>query len=259
MVGDNAYHDDVWGTPVHDSKELFTVLSLVSQQGTLNWWCVWSKRDAYARVFHNFELRKVARMTDIDVDGVYGDQGNGVIHHRGKLLALRDNARVFERIEDQHPGGLAGYLWSFVPRKSPLCRPFPYSPRNPYMRGTLWAMDGGSCVSVALATELKQQGLSHIGPTLFQSFLLQVGILNGHEPGCWKNRRRAARRDEKDRIVREAKACLRDRAAPFSDQQSAQSSSAGRKMRGQVKTLQANVSPIAVRKRPAGRISGVSA
>ena len=52
-----SYHDDVWGTPVRTSRELFTQLSLASQQAGLSWSVVWNKREAYREAFHDWDMR----------------------------------------------------------------------------------------------------------------------------------------------------------------------------------------------------------
>eukprot|EP00929_Paragymnodinium_shiwhaense_P069120 TRINITY_DN34861_c0_g1_i1.p1 TRINITY_DN34861_c0_g1~~TRINITY_DN34861_c0_g1_i1.p1 ORF type:complete len:230 (-),score=19.02 TRINITY_DN34861_c0_g1_i1:362-1051(-) len=183
VIGDDDYHK-VWGRPVRSNAELFAILSLLSQQGALAFWTVWEKRSAYEKAFRGLDMSKVAGMSDSAVEAILKDETNSVIHHRGKLFALRNNARVFKRIEREYPGGLSGYLWSFVPARKPACRTQRQRSR---LKATLWTLDGGSFVSDAMAKELRALGVSHIGSTLLQAFLLQVGILNGHHPDCCRN------------------------------------------------------------------------
>ena len=42
-----AYHDDEWGTPVHDDTELFERLALESFQAGLSWSTILRKREAF--------------------------------------------------------------------------------------------------------------------------------------------------------------------------------------------------------------------
>ena len=42
-----AYHDDEWGMPVHDDRELFERLALESFQAGLSWSTILRKRDAF--------------------------------------------------------------------------------------------------------------------------------------------------------------------------------------------------------------------
>ena len=81
----------------------------------------------------------VAAMTDTEIEDVLTDRDNGVIHHRGKLFALRNNARVYMAIEREM--GLSTFLWSAVPHGLPLCRTVKAS-RN--TEGGVWTCVGGS-------------------------------------------------------------------------------------------------------------------
>ena len=50
-----AYHDDEWGTPVHDEAELFERLALESFQAGLSWSTILRKRDAFRAAFAGFD------------------------------------------------------------------------------------------------------------------------------------------------------------------------------------------------------------
>ena len=56
------YHDTEWGVPLHDDRALFEFLCLEGAQAGLSWRTVLLKRDNYRRVFHNFDIAKVAAM-----------------------------------------------------------------------------------------------------------------------------------------------------------------------------------------------------
>ena len=43
------YHDVEWGTPVHDDRKLFEMLSLGGAQAGLSWQIVYSKREGYRK------------------------------------------------------------------------------------------------------------------------------------------------------------------------------------------------------------------
>ena len=62
------YHDNEWGTPSHDDKHLFEMLILEGAQAGLSWITVLKKRRAYRKAFHNFVPRKVASMTDSELE-----------------------------------------------------------------------------------------------------------------------------------------------------------------------------------------------
>lgn len=102
------YHDEVWGTPLRTSRELFAQLSLASQQAGLSWRVVWSKREGYAAAFRGWDFRAIASMTATDVDELCGPAWAGrVLQSRRKLEAIVHNAGVCVEIEDSYPGGLA--------------------------------------------------------------------------------------------------------------------------------------------------------
>ena len=111
------YHDEVWGTRVTDPKVLFAQLSLCTQQCGVSWKIVWNKRHHYEAAFHNWDLARVASMSDADLDAFCDKEGpwaGKLIQNRGKLSAIIHNARQCAAIDVATPGGLAAFLWSFV-------------------------------------------------------------------------------------------------------------------------------------------------
>jgi DNA-3-methyladenine glycosylase I len=94
-AGDSAfgrYHDEVWGSRTHDESAMFEALTLGVFEVGLTWSIVFSKRDAFRAAFRDFDVAKVAAMTDRDVDRLVGDAS--IIRNRGKIQATVDNARA---------------------------------------------------------------------------------------------------------------------------------------------------------------------
>ena len=54
------YHDEEWGIPKYDDKELFELLILESFQAGLSWITVLKKREDFRIAFDNFDVKKVA-------------------------------------------------------------------------------------------------------------------------------------------------------------------------------------------------------
>ena len=54
------YHDEEWGTPVHDDTLLFEFLVLESFQAGLSWLTILKKRENFKKAFANFDAKKVA-------------------------------------------------------------------------------------------------------------------------------------------------------------------------------------------------------
>ena len=70
--GDDAlmqrYHDEEWGVPVHDEIKWMEYIILDAFQAGLSWRTVLHKRDAFRKVFHDFDPRRVARMTEKQIE-----------------------------------------------------------------------------------------------------------------------------------------------------------------------------------------------
>jgi DNA-3-methyladenine glycosylase I len=58
-----AYHDNEWGTPVHDDRVHFEFLILEGAQAGLSWATVLRKREGYRRASAGFDPGRVARFT----------------------------------------------------------------------------------------------------------------------------------------------------------------------------------------------------
>ncbi|HXO14676.1 MAG TPA: DNA-3-methyladenine glycosylase I, partial [Mycobacterium sp.] len=94
-AGDTAsthYHDEVWGTRTYDESAMFEALTLGVFEAGLSWSVVFGKRDAFRKAFHDFDVAKVAAMTDRDVDRLV--QNPSIIRNRAKIQATVDNARA---------------------------------------------------------------------------------------------------------------------------------------------------------------------
>jgi DNA-3-methyladenine glycosylase I len=50
-----AYHDDDWGTPMHDDRQLFELLCLEGFQAGLSWITILRKRPAFRAAFEGFD------------------------------------------------------------------------------------------------------------------------------------------------------------------------------------------------------------
>ena len=86
------YHDEVWGTRTYDESALFEALTLGVFQAGLSWSIVFGKRDAFRSAFHDFDVAKVAAMTERDVDRLVQDPS--IIRNGAKIQATIENARA---------------------------------------------------------------------------------------------------------------------------------------------------------------------
>lgn len=85
------YHDHEWGIPVYDDRLLFEMLILEGAQAGLNWETILKKRRNYRQLFYNFDLDKVASMTDQQLDKLLDNPG--IIRNKLKIYSTRKNAK----------------------------------------------------------------------------------------------------------------------------------------------------------------------
>src|SRR6266853_1938940 len=79
------YHDEVWGTRTYDESALFEALTLGVFQAGLSWSVVFHKRDALRRAFREFDVGRVAAMTEREVGRLLQDAS--IIRNRSKIEA----------------------------------------------------------------------------------------------------------------------------------------------------------------------------
>lgn len=158
------YHDTEWGFPVRDDQRLFEKLSLEGFQSGLSWRTILAKRENFRAAFRGFDVDKVARFSERDVERLLKDEG--IIRHRGKIEAVINNARRARELAKRE-GSLAAFLWRHEPEKT----------AKPQTQST-------SAESVALSKELKKQGWKFVGPTTVYAFMQAMGLINDHVEGC---------------------------------------------------------------------------
>ena len=105
------YHDTEWGVPVRDDQMLFEMLILEGAHAGLSWETILNKREGYREVFHNFDVERVADMSDAELSEAL--QNPAIVRHRQKVPAARKNARVFLDMQKEF-GSFSNWLWSHV-------------------------------------------------------------------------------------------------------------------------------------------------
>lgn len=170
-----AYHDEEWGKPLHDDHALFELFSLETQSAGLSWLTILKKRSGYREAFEGFDLERVARYCDEDVDRIL--QSGSVIKSRPKIEAIITNARGFVQIKKEF-GSLDAYFWGKVDGQAII------NDINDYRTAACT-----SDISDAITKELKKRGFKFIGSTTIYAFMQACGMVDDHENGCWcKNR-----------------------------------------------------------------------
>jgi DNA-3-methyladenine glycosylase I len=168
-----AYHDREWGVPLHDDDKLFEFLVLEGAQAGLSWATVLNKREAYRRVFHGFDIARVARMTDAALEKLLLDPG--IIRNRQKVWSARNNARAALKVIDE-AGSLDAYFWSFVDGK-PI--------RNRW-RGH-GDVPARTELSDKLSKDLQKRGFNFVGSTIMYAHMQATGMVNDHLCDCFRH------------------------------------------------------------------------
>ncbi len=109
------YHDEEWGTPLHDNIRLFEFLVLDGFQAGLTWELILKRREALRKAFDNFDPNKMARYTDEDVQRLMNNPE--VIRNKAKILAAINNARRFKEVQNDF-GSFDAFIWQFVGGKT---------------------------------------------------------------------------------------------------------------------------------------------
>ncbi len=165
-----AYHDSEWGRPVSDDTRLFEKICLEGFQSGLSWLTILRKRENFRAGFAGFDVEKVAKFGEKDVERLLDDAG--IIRHRGKIEATINNAGAVRRLRDETGASLAAYVWGFEPEDAD--RAVKSKSEVP----------GKTAVSEALSKDLKKRGFKFFGPTTAYAFMQSMGLVNDHIDGC---------------------------------------------------------------------------
>jgi DNA-3-methyladenine glycosylase I len=160
------YHDQEWGNVVEDDKIIFEFLILESAQAGLSWSTVLNKREGYKDAFCGFDAKKVAAMTDIDVERLCAHPG--IFRNRLKIKAAISNAQIFLGIQQEF-GSFKNYMWQFLPNGKPIVNHFKDK-------------------SDAISKDLKKRGFKFFGTTICYAHMQATGMVNDHLTTCFKRK-----------------------------------------------------------------------
>ncbi len=162
-----AYHDEEWGVPIWDERELFERLMLEAFQAGLSWRVVLAKRAAMAERFFEFDARALST-ADALIDTWLDDAA--IIRHRLKLEALVSNARAFIALDDP-----VDFLWSAVDGEAV---------RNRFASNE--DVPSRSAAGDLLSKRLKKAGFRFVGPVVCYAFMQSAGFVNDHVTTCFR-------------------------------------------------------------------------
>jgi DNA-3-methyladenine glycosylase I len=167
-----AYHDEEWGVPLHDDRQLFELLILEGAQAGLSWITILRKRENYRKAFDRFDPAKIARYDARKTAALLADPG--IVRNRLKIAATIGNARAFLKVQEEC-GRFDQYLWQFVGGKPKTNR-----------WEALDQLPARSPESDAMSKDLLKRGFKFVGSTICYAFMQASGMVNDHERSCFR-------------------------------------------------------------------------
>jgi DNA-3-methyladenine glycosylase I len=168
------YHDEEWGVPVHDDRQLFEFLILEGAQAGLSWITILNRRENYRKAFDYFDAEKVARYSESKVAKLLKDEG--IIRNKLKVRSAIQNARAFLKVREEF-GSFDAYQWRFVDGKPIINR-----------RKSTKEVPASTKISDALSKDLKQRRFNFVGSTICYAHMQAVGMVNDHLVTCFRHK-----------------------------------------------------------------------
>ena len=138
-------------------------ISLEAFQSGLSWATILRKRPAFRAAFCDFDPEQVTGFGEGRVEKLLDDPT--IIRNERKIRATISNARATLRLRDK--GGLVDFVWGFQPAETPRPR-------------TMEEVPTQSAESRALATALKREGFTFVGPTTMFALMEAIGMVDTH-------------------------------------------------------------------------------
>ena len=173
-----SYHDEEWGVPITDSRDLLAKLILDGAQAGLSWITILRKREGYIKAFDNFDPDKMARYSDKKIEKLM--RNSEIVRNRLKIESARQNARAYLKIMEGDET-FAEFLWKFVDGK-PV--------QNKWK--TMKDIPALTPEAEAMSKALKKAGFNFVGPTIVYAFMQAVGMVNDHVISCHRHKPCAA-------------------------------------------------------------------
>ncbi|MBS5805189.1 MAG: DNA-3-methyladenine glycosylase I [Acinetobacter sp.] len=163
------YHDEEWGVPNHNDRDLFELLILEGFQAGLSWITVLKKREAFRKAFDNFDVTKVSEYDEEKINALL--ENKDIIRSRGKITAAINNAKIFIEIQKEF-GSFSNYIWGFTDNK--------------VIKNTTGEIPVKTELSDMVSKDLKKRGMKYTGSVIIYSYLQAVGVVNDHDINCYK-------------------------------------------------------------------------
>ena len=159
------YHDNEWCHKHTDDHYLLEFLILESLQAGLSFECILNKREYIREALDDYDINKIINYDDNKVNELLNNKN--IIRHKGKILAIINNTKIFNNLSNQYHGFI-NYLYSFTGT----------STIYEYNKTT-------SDLSKKISKDLQSKGMKYVGETIIYSYLQSIGIINSHDENCY--------------------------------------------------------------------------
>lgn len=167
------YHDEEWGSPVHNDRLWFEFLLLEGAQAGLSWLTILRRREGYRAAFDDFDVQRIAGYDQERIEQLITDPR--IIRNRRKVESAVGNARAFKSVV-QERGSFDAYIWSWVDGRP--------------IQNSWQCMDevpADTPLSHRLSKDLKRRGFSFVGPTIVYALMQATGLVNDHLVDCYRH------------------------------------------------------------------------
>ena len=162
------YHDEEWGTPVHDDQILFEHLILDCFQAGLSWQTVLNKRENFRLAFDNFNIKSVAEYGPEKVEELL--QNKGIIRNRLKIEASINNAQQVIKVQEEF-GSFDSYIWQFTKGET-ITNHFK----------TWKEIPATTELSDEISKALKKRGFKFVGSTIIYAIMQAHVVVEEYRP-----------------------------------------------------------------------------
>jgi DNA-3-methyladenine glycosylase I len=166
------YHDEEWGTPVHDENKHFEFLVLESAQAGLSWSTILMKRENYRKAYDQFDPVKVSKYNERKIKELLSNAG--IVRNRRKIEASINNAQCFRAVQKEF-GSFDRYIWGFVNGQPVINRWKKIS-----------EIPARASLSDQISKDLIHRGFGFVGSTIIYAHLQAIGIVNDHIVTCFR-------------------------------------------------------------------------
>ena len=166
------YHDNEWGSPIHDDVRHFEFFTMDLFQAGLSWLTILKKRDGLRNAFDEFDFRKVALYDEHTIQELMANEK--IIRNQLKIRATVNNAQKFLEVIKEF-GSFDTYIWKFTGG----C-----TIRNSFARQD--DIPSSTGLSDRISKDLKSRGFKFVGTIIIYAYLQAAGMVNDHVTECFR-------------------------------------------------------------------------